>query len=208
MAISTNAELKSAIAGWLDREDLTARIPDFIRLCEVSVDKNPDARNRRMEVNTDLTFTAGSSTLPSDYLEARALVWNSTPRSPLEFRTLAQFEQTYVNDTTGTPVHYTIVGDTVKVGPRPAAADGATLYYYQSLTALSGDSDTNWLLTYYPDIYLFGSLAQSAPYLGDDQRLQYWVGLYDRALAELKGADARARYNGAPVRTTVDVAVI
>ena len=32
MAISTYAELKTAIASWLDREDLTDIIPDFIAL--------------------------------------------------------------------------------------------------------------------------------------------------------------------------------
>jgi hypothetical protein len=210
MAISTYAELKTAVASWLNRTDLTTQIPDFIRLCEVSVDKNADARNRRMETSTTLTVTGNTADLPDDYLEARAVIWLSSPRAPLEFRTLAEFEQTYTSDAaSGTPSNYTITGSTMKFGPYPASpAEGVTLYYYQSLTALSSDGDTNWLLTNYPDIYLYGSLVASAPYLLDDDRIQLWIGLYDRALAELKGADARARYNGAPVRTTVDVVVV
>lgn len=209
MAITTNAELKTAIAAWLNRSDLTSIIPDFIRLCEASINKNVDARNRRMEATATLTVTGNSATLPSDYLETRAVTWLSSPRSPLEYRTLSQFESTYLDDTTGTPVHYTIAGDQMRFGPYPATSgDGATLYYYQSLTSLSADGDTNWLLTYHPDIYLYGSLVASAPYLQDDARLQFWVGMYDRLLTELQQDDARARYNGAPVRTTVDVAVV
>ena len=34
MAISTYAELKTSIANWLDRSDLTDVIPDFIALAE------------------------------------------------------------------------------------------------------------------------------------------------------------------------------
>ena len=34
MAISTFAELKTAAANWLDRSDLTDRIPEFIALAE------------------------------------------------------------------------------------------------------------------------------------------------------------------------------
>jgi len=34
MAISTYSELKTAVANWLDRSDLTDVIPDFITLAE------------------------------------------------------------------------------------------------------------------------------------------------------------------------------
>ena len=39
MAITTFSELKTAVANWLDRSDLTDRIPEFIALAE--------ARHRR-----------------------------------------------------------------------------------------------------------------------------------------------------------------
>ena len=34
MAISNYTELKTAVANWLDRDDLTDRIPEFIALAE------------------------------------------------------------------------------------------------------------------------------------------------------------------------------
>jgi hypothetical protein len=46
MAITTNAELESALAGWLDRSDLTARIPDFVTLCEARVNRKLRVRER------------------------------------------------------------------------------------------------------------------------------------------------------------------
>ena len=37
MAITTYAELKSSIANWLNRDDLTSVIPDFISLAEAQI---------------------------------------------------------------------------------------------------------------------------------------------------------------------------
>ena len=39
MALGTFTELKDAIADWLDRSDLTARIPDFIALAEARINR-------------------------------------------------------------------------------------------------------------------------------------------------------------------------
>ena len=47
MSITTYAELKSAIANWLLRDDLTSVIPDFIALAEA--DMNRAIRHWRME---------------------------------------------------------------------------------------------------------------------------------------------------------------
>jgi len=47
MAISTFAELKTAAANWLDRSDLTDRIPEFIALAEARF--NRILRIRAME---------------------------------------------------------------------------------------------------------------------------------------------------------------
>ena len=110
-----------------------------------------------METSTALTFTGDEADLPADYLEARTVVWQSTPLVRLEFMAPSMFETTYTTDTAGTPQNYTIFGSTLQVGPYPGSAVGATLRYYQRLTSLSADSDTNWLLTYHPDAYLYGS---------------------------------------------------
>ncbi len=47
MSISTYAELQTAVGNWLNRADLTARIPEFIELFEARVKR--DLRVRQME---------------------------------------------------------------------------------------------------------------------------------------------------------------
>lgn len=209
MALSNYGELKTAVATLLDRSDLTASIPDFIAMLEARVNREVKFRNRRMETVTTLAYNAtDEADLPADFIEARSTVWQSTPRRVLTYQTPAQFETDHPTDTPSLPDNFTIVGNTLKIGPFPSGTEGVELRYYQRLTSLSGDTDTNWLLTYHPDVYLYGAALASAPHLGDDNRLQVWMGLYDRAAAEVQGDDARARYNGAPLSPALSVSVV
>jgi len=209
MALSNFGELKTSIASELNRDDMTAKIPDFVTMLEATVNRETRFRNRRMETKTTIAYTGtDEGTLPSDFIEARVTTWKSTPHVRLEYVTPSQFQNTYTTDTPGTPVNFTIYGDTLQIGPYPNADQNVELLYYQRLTALSADADTNWLLQYHPDVYLYGSLVHSAPWLGEDARLQTWLGLYDRAAAEVAGDDARARWNGAPVRPQLSVTIV
>ena len=60
MAIGTYAELKTAVANWLDRDDLTDRIPEFIALAEAKMNRNLrislkcNAHERRVTANAIL----------------------------------------------------------------------------------------------------------------------------------------------------------
>ena len=62
MAIGTYAELQTAVANWLDRDDLTDRIPEFIALAEAKMNRN--LRISLMEnVSTAITMAAGHGTI-------------------------------------------------------------------------------------------------------------------------------------------------
>ncbi len=68
--------------------------------------------------------------------------------------------------------------------------------YYKAIDSLSDDSDTNWLLTSHPDLYVYGALTHSAPYLKDDERIATWGALYKSALVGLQMESDRADYSG------------
>ena len=70
MSITTYSELQQAIADWLERADLTARIPDFIALFEATANRR--LRLRQQEAVASLTPSAGAAALPADFLGARA----------------------------------------------------------------------------------------------------------------------------------------
>jgi hypothetical protein len=199
MALSTYAELQASIALWLMRDDLTAPIVDFITLAEARLNKK--LRVREMETTPSaITLTSGVGALPSDFLEARRLVANSDPISVLSYITPDQAATEYGANTItgGWARYYTIIGTNFTVYPTTTST--CTLTYYQKVPALSVSATTNWLLTKAPDVYLYGALAESAPYLADDQRLQIWLTMYQAAVNDLQNADQLANYSRATSR--------
>lgn len=201
MALSTYTELKASIADWLNRSDLTAIIPDFISLAEAQVERT--LRTRQMIVRDTLTFSTEYGSIPSDYLESKSLKLTSTnPQTPLSFLTIdAMDEQASHYTASGRPRFFTVVGDQFRIKPTPDGTYTAELTYYAKLAKLSSSVATNWLLTSSPDVYLYGSLLQAAPYLQDDARIQVWATLYERALNDLRVADDRGATSGGSLLT-------
>ena len=69
---------------------------------------------------------------------------------------------------------------------------------------MSSTNTTNWLLTLAPDIYLYGALLESAPYIKEDARIQTWGLGFKTALDELNALGLTSTFNAGPmtVRTS------
>lgn len=209
MAITTYAELQTAIADWLARSGdstITAIAPDLIKLCESRINYgygepgealySPALRVRPMETRATATVDSEYTGLPSDFLEMRELKINNSPEKKLTYVTPQQFAESSASYTSGTPVVYTITGSEFRLGPTPSSSLTAELLYYAKVPDLATNS-TNWLLTASPNVYLYGSLVEAAPYVGDDERIAQWFGIFSAAIKGLQAQDRRAKYGGA-----------
>jgi hypothetical protein len=201
MALTTYTELKASIADWLNRTDLTSEIPDFISLAEAQIERQ--LRTRQMLTRTTLTIDSEFESTPADLLEVRALKLTGTnPITPLTFMTMDSLdEQSTIDLGSGKPKFFTVVGSEFRFVPTPDASYAAEIVYFARLNKLSVSVATNFLLTSSPDIYLYGSLLQAAPYLQDDARIQVWAALYERALSDLQVADDRGSNSGGKLLT-------
>lgn len=201
MALTTYAELKTSIGDWLNRSDLTAVIPDFISLAEAQIERT--LRTRQMLTRTTLSIDAEFESTPSDFLEVKAFKLSSTnPNTPLSFMTMDALDQESTKFTaSGRPKFFGVVGSEFRFVPTPDSTYTAEIVYFANLNKLSGSVATNFLLTSSPDIYLYGSLLQAAPYLQDDARIQTWATLYERALNDLQTADDRGSTSGGSLLT-------
>jgi hypothetical protein len=180
MALSTYAELQTAIANWLARDDLTVYIPDFITLFEAKAARV--LRVRPMEVTETIEPDDGEAPLPSDYLGHRRLTWMGDTRVELAHAAPAWLHAAYPTTAEGTPAFYTIEGGNVII--RPVSDTDLELVYYAKNTAL--DDALNWLLTNHPDAYLFGSLAEAHGFQVDESRLAMWAQRRDEVFKEIK----------------------
>ena len=199
MAISTKAELHTAVANWLNRSDLTSRIPEFITLAEASLNRN--LRTRQMLSRSTATSAAQYISLPTDFLEMLNIELTSTsPPRRLIYITSDRSDdyRQQIKDKKGVPIYYTIEGDAIQLNPTPDTNKTVQINYYIKIPALSGlaDSGYNWLLTSHPDIYLYATLMQASPYLMDPQSAVQWDGLLSRSMQELIASDDKSRYSG------------
>ena len=201
MALTTYTELKASIADWLNRTDLTTTIPDFISLAEAQIERT--LRTRQMIVRANASFDSEYGAVPADFLETKSLQLTSTnPLTPLSFLSIDDMDAARSHYTaSGRPRFFSVVGGQFRISPTPDAAYTAELIYFAKLAKLSSTVASNWLLTSSPDIYLYGSLLQAAPYLQDDARIQTWATLYERALNDLRTADDRGATSGGALLT-------
>lgn len=203
MAISTYSELQTSIGNWLNRDDLAAVIPDFIALAEAGIDR--DLRHYNMVERSDATLDSRYVQMPPDWMETIrfAITSNDAVRLELVSRDdMLEYRQNTM-DTPGKPRFYSNIGDSIEVFPTPDAEYPMQLTYYKRTPALSGTNAANWLLRAAPDVYLYGSLMQSAPYLIDDARLQTWAALYSQGLNSLQLASDNTRFAGSGLRMRV-----
>lgn len=222
MALSTYTDLIASIngsAGWLHRTDLSTIAPDWVTLCEATINygdlsvigvdglRTADQETAWTTLSTVPAITVANSasvTLPSDYLEMRTLYLLypngggkeliGRPTLPIPIGTLTQ--------TAGPPTAYTIVGNTL-VFDRPCDQAYALVgdYYAKVGPLASAASGTNWLLTKSPNVYLSGAIAHGAPWLGPQFNAVPWVTAFRVGMAQVRRADARKRHSMATMRT-------
>ena len=201
MSITTYAELKSAVADFLNRDDLTSAIPTFISLAEASFKR--DIRHWRMETRASITLDAQFVDLPSRWIETIKLTVSlgEGPRE-LELISMSEMDERRfaAHDVAGDPVAYAINGGQIELYPTPSSSLTGSIVYVQSDQPLSDANTSNWLLTNYPDVYLYGALAHSAPYLQEDARLQTWAAMYQQAMSAINLDGERAKYSGTGLR--------
>jgi hypothetical protein len=187
MAIATYSDLQSAAADWLNRADLTAVIPTFISLAEAKFNRKMRVRDmlKRAEAVSNNAYVA----MPSDFLEAYNLELNMdglSARPSFEFIGPNEAKTLKANKIHPPSRYFTIIDGAFELIPAPQSNVDLLLTYYSRIPALSGTNTTNWLLTKSPDLYLYSTLLEAAPYLKDDARIQLWAAAQQQTLDDMQ----------------------
>ena len=200
MAISNYTELKTAVANWLDRDDLTDRIPEFIALAEARF--NRVLRLRSMEVKYTADTVAGQRNLalPASYIQMRNFQVNSSPLTTLSYVTPEIYDRVWGGSTSGTPKFYTILANEVSFGPIPDTVMEVEMLFYKKFDNLSVSTTTNWLITNAPDIYLYGSMLEAEPFIMNDERVPLWAQALQQGVSDLQEQDNKDRHSGSALR--------
>lgn len=187
MSLSTYTELQTAVADWLNRSDLGARIPDFVALAEEKFDRR--LRVRAMELPLAETAIAGGLiSIPANTLAVKTLWVTGYEGAPLKSQSL---EAVIAAGGDGVAKLYAWQ----ETSWRFNGSGSVQGVLYRSIPRLSGVS-SNWLLTAHPSAYLFASLAEAAVYLRDLESAAVWTQRSDAVIDEIAGNQTRDTSSG------------
>jgi hypothetical protein len=203
MSLTSYSDLKTTVASYLGRSDLTSVIPDFISLAELRLQRTLRIRQMLKTVTASTTAADRTVGLPSDFLQMRDLYVQGSPRQVLSYMAPSSFSRDARADETGKPTFYTLRADEIELAPYPDTAYTLEMLYYAKPAMLSDSNTSNIFLANCPDALLYGSLLEAEPYLMNDARLQVWSGFYQNAIGAITESDEGAEYSGVPLQIKV-----
>jgi len=198
MALSNYSELKQSIINWSHRSDMDLLIDDFIVLTEtdmyVTNSSHEGLELRGMETTSTATIDADALALPDGFVSMRSFRVTTDDGYDLRNKTA----DTLVHRSgTGRPKYYAITSQ-IEFDVAPDQDTPCEMVYFKKPDPLTSLNTTNEALTNYPNIYLFGALAQLFTHCDDEAQAQKYYARYADAI---NGANAEAeagRYGTAP----------
>lgn len=178
MALTTYTELKTAIGNWMDRGSvLTSVIPDLISLAEVEI--NNSLRARAMIASTTITTSTSYNyaALPTKFNEIISFI--DDQGEVLQPVSMAGLRGLRYSRSAQRPEYYSITSR-IEFDAVSDQVYTFNLDYYKRLDLAS--TETNDILTKYPNLYLFGSLIAAEPYLKNDARMATWISMFQQTL--------------------------
>lgn len=195
----TYSGLQASTSDFLNRTDLAAVVPDFITMATAQISRRllKDGPVRQMLGTWSPTISAELTNLPADFMGVKSLyLAGISTVAKIDFVEPDRIAELKIKfpSMDGDPQVFSIVGSQIQFWPWTGGGTYvANIGYWQAIPALTNAAPTNWLLTLYPDAYLYTALIQSAPYLKDDARLQTWGTLSQTILSDIVAADKVAR---------------
>lgn len=189
MAISTFAELSTAVQNWLDDTSLSARVPEFITLAEARINRDFGAIRKSWFDDSSLSIGSGDSTitLPTGFVEPRALFLTTFNENTMLTPFVAGTRELRVQN--GIPEAWCINGDDIELDC-PCDQTHTFLFRYRKKWDIATDL-TNWLLTNYPDIYLAASLIEAYDFRDNYEAVTRWELKYRQGKEDLEQHEAR-----------------
>lgn len=188
MAISTFAELKTAIADWMARSDVSGSAADFITLAEGRLNRelNP------VETDTTLTGTLNSRRIDISSLSLVApIALFLVDGDEIELTQRSDGTFPY-DDTSGQPSLWALDGTNIDFD-RPLDEAYSFRFRYWGRFALSDAAPTNWLLTNHPDIYLAATIVWGGAYIEDMNKIAFYKGILDEGIPSVRSVIARKK---------------
>lgn len=197
MSITTYSELKTAVADWLNRDDITdARLSDFISFGESRIfhDLRIPTMERVVLLDTD---SNGMAYIPADFLEPKDVFFNDLPLERLSLTDLMSR-----GSASGRPYAFARENGMIRFYPNPGDTtdtdDEIRMIYYAEPDRLSSTNASNSVFLLAPDMYLYGALISAGIYLTvPPEKLNTWGQAFEDIKARLTTHARQSEVSGA-----------
>lgn len=179
---------------------MTTIVQDLIALGEDRIYRS--LRVKAMEEELADTIASGTIAVPSDYVD---LKYAYIDTSPIQWLERKPPEWIYRNDpsrTSGIPRYIARERSTFIFSPYPSTTYDVAGTYYKRLSSIA--SAVNDIFSAHPGLWLFGALAESAPYIQNDARLPMWESKFSQLLAEVNAEEYRENSSGSRLAMTAE----
>lgn len=201
--MTTFSQLKSDVAAWVDKDDLSSQIPTFINN---GIQKaNRKLRLIDMETISSHKLATGKNyfDLPDRFITLINVFTDTNPETKLTYVTPEQMTLQVKPDGT-LPKSYTIVDGKIKTDLLVPLTSNITtklwISYMRGYPLLENDSDTNWLLQNAYDLMLYLSVMSAEFFIINDERVPKVKALAEEAIDELNVMAEEGRYSGDTLR--------
>lgn len=196
MSITTYSELKTAVADWLNRDDISdARLSDFVSFAENRIfhELRIPTMERVVLLDTD---SDGKAFIPADFLEAKDVFFNGSPLDRISLTDLMAR-----GSASGTPYTFARENGYLTFWPNPGDTTGTgdelRMIYYAEPDRLSATVADNSVFLLAPDLYLYGALVAAGVYVAVPQeKIALWQQSFDDLMQRLIGHARQAEVSG------------
>lgn len=201
--VSTYGELKTAITDYSGRggnATYTANLPTFVRRAHDTLMR--ELRIPLLLTTGDLTINAERVAVPSDFRAVERLYIDSDTDTQVQPAGIEQRMNYALAYAAGKPRWFSIEGGYFAFAPVPDTTYTGKLLYRKALTFFASDAATNDLLTRYPFVYLWGSLAEAARFDKADEDEAKYEALFRAEIDSINSAEWKDAMGGGALMPT------
>jgi len=222
---TTFSAMKTKVADWLKRGDLSSVLGDFINTARHRFEESSNYWTMLAQVTGTLTTdhitfatlvngitdfhtdTYGGSSIPEGRVKAvksirLTCVGKNAPITVLSYDELIN-KYPWGSSETGTPQYAAVdhVQQKIIFRPYPDSAEHTyEVFLWEKHGDFSTDQHTDQTLLFHWEVVLFGALLEASPYLINDPRVAIWQAKYNEAKAHIKAYDIDAQKPGDTAR--------
>lgn len=220
LTLTNYTDLQTTAASFLHRTDLTDVYPLCVSMTERVMnygDKSLgvtglNTANQEMIWNSSSTIPAvmvsGNQYVatPTDLLNMRRLFANMYGQKvELKKAPIAPMELDEQAAIVSLPCRYSVVGTRLYLDPIPNSNYTMEGIYYTKIPALSASATTNWVITNFPDVYLWGVLYYATRFTTpqNPDLANNWATQFKGGINAIQSADISTRIAGTVLRTEI-----